>query len=306
MSSSHDRDGRGKLMIQSKNEIVTQDGALAALATAAAMLQEKEQERDGASKELEGDLVNMTGTQSKLQPQSSGHTTEEACTTNLNNSNGSKSISAGALMITPTGNLNDDREEVLEQKLATGNKRGRLDTTASFPTGVQDKEKITDNEMSVMSDKMKALSTFKCDNEINKNVQNIDMPDYVRRGAKRASIADRPSFSITVDSKPEDENEEEDKNNMLASRLSKSVNVFSPNQNAGLERRPSWINMKEQQKVEERNLKGRRLYSCLGEESTSEDHKEVECSPVWSRRTLPRKSDRLAGSSTQRDQCIIL
>mmetsp|Transcript_26196 Transcript_26196/g.25034 ORF Transcript_26196/g.25034 Transcript_26196/m.25034 type:complete len:365 (+) Transcript_26196:203-1297(+) len=315
--SSQVRDGRGKLALNRRKEIVTQDSALAALATAAAMLQEKEKEKErttaaamGVSlKKLEENAVTMNETQNNLQPQSSGHTTEEASTTNLNNSNtnGSKSISAGALMITPTDNLNGEREEI-EQKLATGNKRGRLETPASLAPGVQDKEKMTDSDISIMSDKMKALSTSKSDLEINQNVEeNIDMPDYVRRGAKRASIADRQSFAVT-ELKVEDGKEEQGKDNELVSRLSKSVSVFSPNHSSGLkvERRPSWMNMKEKQ-TGERQLKGRSLYSCLSEESTSEELKDsFECSSPFRRRALSRKSDRLTASSTQRDQCVIL
>lgn len=286
-----------------------QDGALAALATAAAMLQEKEEER-ALLRGLEGKLVAIDKAQSNLQPQSSGHTTADA--TNLNNSNGasndSKSISTGVLMVTPTDNLNGDKEEELEQKLGTGNKRGRLDTPAVPPAGVHDKEKMSDSDISVMSDKMKALSTSKPDSETNQNDASRDIPDYVRRGAKRASIADRQSIPVTIESKPEDESDDESKENEVMSRLSN--NIFSPNESTAvkMEHRSSWGSANERQKGEGRKVKGRSLYSCLSDESASEDPKEVECISPWKRsingRMLPRQSNRAI--TAQKDQCIIL
>ena len=219
-------------------------GALSALASTAVTTQEKEKTAlvtGGAGDELK-DRQRTTS-----QSQSSGCTSSEVAHNNSHsNSNGNgatpfRTCTHPAVVMATSGDLVQSKQSAREDhELVRGSKRGRLETSAHPGNGGIINEKAgavapfgssssLSSDVSVMSDRMKALSTSTTVASATVGSVAQAIPEgtsaenvllYVRRGAKRASLAlDRPAADMVggeaavavsaVDDAAEDDGDEE-------------------------------------------------------------------------------------------------
>ena len=333
------------------------DNSVAALTSAALKVQEK----DKGGGDVEGGKDKQ-----QSQYQSSGQTSAEAgvnshnSTNNIGNSSTTSLLaSAAVLMVTPSDTVTQkysSRDQDQEQELR-GSKRGRMDIANGAHVGQAQKDKTgniaapfgssssSSSDVSVMSDRMKALSTSTAiavtdrtsvavtatvavtDNNLGEN------PQYVRRGAKRASLgSERPVATVGGDavaavSGLDDAGEDGDDDEVWKKKeASKEVKSDAPAVVASSEASENVAIYKGTSKIvaADKQKSGGSLYLCLGRENGSENADETETAGAEesdeadgtchfktgsraARRNRAIKRASMSSSLTQKsDPCVIL
>lgn len=283
--------------------------------TAAALMRNQEKEKVVVGEvESAGAEYKQACSQSQLP----GHTSTEGCISRANSANNVNNQSTAALaastaMLTVTPSETHTTKvsgSKLDEQIR-GNKRGRLDTPAAPAVPVKEKSVAASSssaalagDVSVVSEKMKALSTAAnavAPDRTNALASTIipphtegnpaeTVPLYVRRGAKRTSLAsERPAAAAAasdpvaaisgLDDVPDEDGNEESEwgpdNKRPASLLAMSetatervttcTKVVSITKSAGISK----------QKGESSTYKsGNSLSSCLGRENDSDNADE--------------------------------